>query len=246
MLDELRAEFLPEFTDGARTRLRTAISLIPPAGPGGAESAQSIVAMMHTIAGEAMLIGCTEVAQQARTAGTAARRYLETQDGSKLVACARALRSLSRAVDELVVPAATSAPGAAPSATSGKSEGIRVLVVDDSPLNATLLREGLASEGFDVSSVGDDFALILNQLETLRPDVLLVDWFMPGCDTRELCRQIQNSPTYSQTRVLLVTSLPAVEAETHARALGIAGALSKEEGVASIGSRVRALVERPS
>ena len=88
--DELRAQFLPEFTTGTRTRLRTAISLIPPIGPGGEQSAQSIVAMMHTIAGEAMLMGYPELAQLARAAGESARGYLKTRDDLKLVACVRA------------------------------------------------------------------------------------------------------------------------------------------------------------
>src|SRR5262245_10125811 len=100
MLAELKAQFLPEFLKDARTQLRTAMSLIPPAGPGGEKSAQSIGAMMHAITGEAMLIGFPDLALLARAAGGAARRYLETNNDSALVACARALRLLNRALDE--------------------------------------------------------------------------------------------------------------------------------------------------
>lgn len=250
MLDELRKQFLPEFAAGTRTRLRTAISLIPPMGPGGEDSAQSIAAMMHTIAGEAMLIGYSELAQLARAAGEAARRYLETKSEANLLGCARRLRALSRGIDALThepsAPPAASFAASATAATGDPVERLGILIVDDSPLNAALLREGLGREGFDTSSVGDDLPAILKHLESQRPAVLLVDWFMPGCDTRELCRQIQSLPTLSQPQVLLVTSLPEAEAAAHARALGIAGALSKEEGIAAIASRIRALVERCS
>lgn len=243
MLDELRAQFLPEFAAGARARLRTAIALIPPLGPGGEDSARSIAALMHTIAGEAMLIGYPELAQLARTAGEAARGYLSTSNDARLVACARSLRTLSRAIEVLE---ASPSPTPTPSSPIEPvvPDRIRVLVVDDSPLNGALLREGLTSEGFETAAVHDDFERVLRQMETMRPQVLLVDWFMPGCDTGKLCRHIQSTPELSQTHILLVTSLPEAEANELARSLGIAGAVSKEQGIPSIGGRIRELTER--
>src|SRR6187402_2793409 len=80
MLDDLKAQFLPTFVAETHTRLRTAMSLIPPAGPGGSANASRIVAMMESITGEAMHIGAPELALLARAAGGAARRYLETSN----------------------------------------------------------------------------------------------------------------------------------------------------------------------
>lgn len=243
MLDDLRAQFLPEFIVETRSRLQAALSLVATAGPGGDERMQSISTLMHSIAGEAMLIGAPELALVARAAGGAARRYLETNNDQALVACARALRSVSRAVDTLAVPAQADITAPTAQAAAASSQRIRVMVVDDSPINAALLREGLAGAGFDTTTVGDNFDLIIDQLQKRKPQVLLVDWLMPGCDTRRLCRQIQSMSEFSQLRVLLVTSLPTAEAEAHARALRVEGAVSKEQGIPSIIKRVRALSE---
>jgi CheY-like chemotaxis protein len=240
MLADLKARFLPEFIAETRTRLRTALSLIPPAGPGGVDSAQQIAAMMHSITGETMLIGAPDLTLLARAAGGAARRFVETGSDKAMVVCARTLRSFARAVEDLALR--TTAVPIPPGPTDSSSkERIRILVVDDSPLNAALLREVLANDGFDTHAVGDDMELILQKLESLRPRFLLVDWIMPGCDTRLLCQRIRGTPSLAQLRVLLITSLPEAEAAEQARALEVDGALSKELGMLAIVDRVRAL-----
>jgi PleD family two-component response regulator len=243
MLADLRAQFLPEFLTETRTRLRHAMSLLPPAGPATEQGAQQIAAMMHSITGEALLIGAPELALLARAAAGAARRYLETHHDAALVACARTLRSFLRELEKLALPAASVPESAASPRERPGRERARILVVDDSPLNAALLRELLISEGFDATSVGDDMDQVLLRLTSFRPHVLLVDWIMPGCDTRILCRRIQSTPALSHLRILLISSLPASEAEDQARRLGIAGALSKEQGMQAIVSRIRAVAE---
>lgn len=264
MLTELRARFLPAFITESRGRLREALTLLTPvpAGPEGDQSLLAIAAAMHVIAGEAMLIGLPSHALLARAAGGAARRYLETRSSVALIACARALRSLTRGIEELdlgltadgesAVPLpvrdAGSAPDSSPvpvlTAVEDPAEPRpRALVVDDSALNAALLREGLEYAGFDASALGDDAEEILEHLRRHRPQVLLLDWVMPGCDTRELCRQIKSAPELAGIRILLITSLPEVEAAEYARELGAVAALTKELGIPTVVARVRALLK---
>ncbi len=266
MLAELREKFLPEFIVETRSRLRIAISQIPPAGKGGKESAESIASLMHTIAGEAMLIGSPGLALLARAAGGAARRYLDTLNDAALVVCARALRSLARSIAELeaevgptlmqaaggqaptrtAVTESTGLPDAqqpsAPQEKAATPERIRVLVVDDSPLNAALLREGLEREGFDAEALYDDLPRVIERMETFRPQALFLDFVMPGCDPGELARCIKSNPALSAVQILLVTSLPEPEALGHARSMGAATAVSKELGVPEIVRRLRALL----
>ena len=69
----------------------------------------------------------------------------------------------------------------------------RVLVVDDNPDMADLMRELLASRGYDVVTVRDaDEA----ELEIRRhiPDLILSDVVMPGRSGYELCRQLKEDP----------------------------------------------------
>ncbi|MFO0579251.1 MAG: response regulator [Polyangia bacterium] len=243
MLAELKARFLQTFIADSRARLRDALAQISVAGPAVEEAMRSIAATMHTIAGEAMLIGLPNQALMARAAGGAARRYLETRSSPALIACARALRSLARTIDELEsAPPASSTKPEPGAAEAPRGPRPRALVVDDSPLNSALLREGLEREGFEASALGDDMPEILRHLQQQPTQILLVDWMMPGCDTRELCRRIRGMPELDPLRVILITSLPEVEAAEHARELGAVAALTKELGIPTIVSRVRALL----
>ena len=117
----------------------------------------------------------------------------------------------------------------------------RVLIVDDSALNAALLREGLEREGIEVTALSEEREGMLQRIEALRPSVLLLDWFIPGLDTAELCRAIRGSPLLTDTRVLLLTGLPESEASERARAVGAVAALTKDLGIPTIVERVRAL-----
>lgn len=250
LLADLQAQFLPTFISDTRTRLRQALGLIPPAGTGDEESIKSIAEAMHAVAGEAMLIGLPKVAVLARAVGGMARRYLDAKSGSAIVACARALRTLASALEELKAPrhAATAASPSSPAESSPSSPSIpmierpRVLIVDDSPLNAALLREGLEREGIDVTALSDEREGLLQRIEVIRPEILLLDWFIPGVDTAELCRAIRSSALLSETRILLITGLPEREASEHAKAVGAVAALTKELGIPAIVERVRGLL----
>lgn len=249
LLADLQAQFLPTFIADTRTRLRQALGLIPPAGSGDEEGFKSIAEAMHAVAGEAMLIGLPKVAVLARAVGGMARRYIDVKSGSAIVACARALRTLASALEELKTPRHTTAGGPPPSpAESSPSspsipilERPRVLIVDDSALNAALLREGLEREGIEVATLSDEREGLLQRIEVIRPEVLLLDWFMPGVDTAELCRGIRSSPLLSETRVLLITGMPEKEAAENAKAVGAVAALTKDLGIPAIVQRVRDL-----
>ena len=93
MIDEIRARFLPRFVATARQRLERARRLIAD----GADAAPSIAADLHTIAGEASIMGLHDVADIARE-GEHAMRIVGGIDASSGV---RALDKLWRRLDEL-------------------------------------------------------------------------------------------------------------------------------------------------
>ena len=69
----------------------------------------------------------------------------------------------------------------------------RVLVVDDNPDMVELMRELLASRGYDVCTVPDaDQAEI--EVRRHLPDLILSDVVMPGRSGYELCRQFKEDP----------------------------------------------------
>jgi two-component system response regulator MprA len=65
-----------------------------------------------------------------------------------------------------------------------------ILVVEDETRIADLLRRGLTYEGFRVSVAGDG----LTGLATARddpPDLVILDWMLPGLDGLEVCKRLR-------------------------------------------------------
>jgi hypothetical protein len=93
VIDDIRAQFLPRFVSSARERLERASKLISD----GANAALAIATDLHTIAGEASILGLDEVAILARDGERAVRRVGGLDDAS----LAAALVKLQRRIDEL-------------------------------------------------------------------------------------------------------------------------------------------------
>jgi RNA polymerase sigma factor (sigma-70 family) len=83
---------------------------------------------------------------------------------------------------------------------------IRVLLVDDHPL----LRKGLASllgreKGFEVVGEAQDGAEALNKAKVLKPDLVLMDIYMPGGDGLEATRRIKEALPSVKVVILTVS-----------------------------------------
>jgi two-component system phosphate regulon response regulator PhoB len=80
-----------------------------------------------------------------------------------------------------------------------------VLLVEDEPAQREILRYNLTSEGYEVAMAenGDD-AMIL--VEEVMPDLILLDWMLPGVSGIEICRRVK---TRKETRAIPVIMLSA-------------------------------------
>ena len=94
--------------------------------------------------------------------------------------------------------------------SNGNMTAPRVWIVEDEEAIALLLRYNLEAEGYDVNVItrGDDAEIAL--LEDT-PDLLLLDWMLPGISGIELCRRLRER---DETRDLPVIMLTARGEET--------------------------------
>ena len=69
---------------------------------------------------------------------------------------------------------------------------VRVLVVDDEPLIVQMLSIALGYEKFDVSIARTGLEAI-QQASQVKPDLVILDWMLPGMDGVEVCRRLRNS-----------------------------------------------------
>ncbi|GAC1347316.1 MAG: hypothetical protein NVSMB27_12470 [Ktedonobacteraceae bacterium] len=82
---------------------------------------------------------------------------------------------------------------------------MKILVVDDKPDILDVLQQILEMEGYDVVAASDG-AKVLHMMRTEQPDLLLLDIWLPGCDGRDLCRQIKQQESLCQIPVLLMSA----------------------------------------
>lgn len=89
---------------------------------------------------------------------------------------------------------------------SGQDEfpRLKIVIVDDEVLVRESVRLALDHAGYFVIAVGEPG----RALETLRlekPDLIIMDLYMPGLDGRELIRSIKSDPAIAATPVVLFT-----------------------------------------
>lgn len=81
----------------------------------------------------------------------------------------------------------------------------KILLVDDVELFLQLERSYLEGCGYDLvtASSGEE---TLQRLERIDPDVLLLDYYMPGINGDDVCRTIRNNPRWANLPILMVTA----------------------------------------
>ena len=103
---------------------------------------------------------------------------------------------------------------------------IRVLVVDDQKMVRETLKVSLARE-VDIEVVGtaSNGIAALDQVETLEPDVVIMNMEMPGLDGASATKQITSK--FPNTKVLMHTSYDNDEYVSKSLAMGAKGYLLK-------------------
>src|SRR3954468_1256012 len=80
-----------------------------------------------------------------------------------------------------------------------------ILVVEDEPALATMLRYNLEKQGFRVEEATDGQEA-LTRIAEERPDLVLLDWMLPVMSGIEVCRQIRRRPETRTLPVIMVTA----------------------------------------
>ena len=113
-----------------------------------------------------------------------------------------------------------------------------VLIVDDAPINLKLSRILLRKEGFEVVTA-TDAEQALSILESVRPDLILIDIQLPGMDGLELTRKLKENPATSNIVIVALTACAMKGDEERSLAAGCDGYIAKPIDTATIGARVR-------
>jgi DNA-binding response OmpR family regulator len=116
---------------------------------------------------------------------------------------------------------------------------IRLLVVDDDPMQIELVERALARDGFELRGVSSCQA-VASATEDFAPDLVLLDVNMPGTPPERVIALVREGARGA--RVILYSAWEESKLRSLAARLGADAFISKSESVFSIGGRLRDLV----
>ena len=117
----------------------------------------------------------------------------------------------------------------------------RVLLVDDDEVNLLLTAAALRERGFEPVEVSSGKAA-LDALDTVEPDLVVLDALMPGMDGFETCQALRRLPNYAQMPVLMVTGLDDDASITRAYRAGATDFFVKSTQWSLLAGRLRYLL----
>jgi CheY-like chemotaxis protein len=120
---------------------------------------------------------------------------------------------------------------------------VRVLVVEDTDHVRKMLTSMLELDGFEVVGAAASGVEAITQVDAADPDVVVVDFKMPGMDGIDTARQIRSRRP--DQAVILYTAFIDDDLERVAAEAGIALCLGKVEGLAALEREIRRLGASP-
>jgi two-component system, OmpR family, phosphate regulon response regulator PhoB len=121
--------------------------------------------------------------------------------------------------------------------------GAKILVVEDETALVVLLRYNLEAEGHAVSvaTTGEEAKLLLAEE---RPDLVILDWMLPGLSGIEICRQIRARPETRDLPVIMLTARGEEADRIRGLSTGADDYVVKPFSVAELTARVKAILRR--
>ncbi len=116
----------------------------------------------------------------------------------------------------------------------------RVLIIEDDEAIVRLLRRGLAYEGYQVDTALEGQSG-LTMARDGHPDLVILDWMLPGMDGLEVCRRLR---TGGSVPILMLTAKDTIQDRVQGLDAGADDYLVKPFELDELLARVRALLRR--
>jgi two-component system response regulator MprA len=116
----------------------------------------------------------------------------------------------------------------------------RILIIEDDEAILKVLRRVLSYEGYQVDTALDGVSGLTLAREG-QPDLILLDWMLPGMDGLEVCQRLRNTAT---TPILMLTAKDTIQDRVHGLDAGADDYLVKPFELDELLARVRALLRR--
>jgi DNA-binding response OmpR family regulator len=119
----------------------------------------------------------------------------------------------------------------------------KVVVVDDDQDIRELVAMKLRNAGYDVIAEADGTAGLASTLAE-QPDLVLLDWMMPGLSGIEVCRALRDDERTARLPVLMLTTRAQEADVERGFAAGATDYIVKPFSARELASRVNAVISR--
>jgi two-component system response regulator MprA len=116
----------------------------------------------------------------------------------------------------------------------------RILIIEDDTAILKVLQRGLAYEGYSVD-VATDGRSGLNLAHDNHPDLVIIDWMLPGMDGLEVCRRLR---LQGGLPILMLTAKDTIQDRVQGLDAGADDYIVKPFNLDELTARIRALFRR--
>ena len=116
----------------------------------------------------------------------------------------------------------------------------RILIVEDDEAILTFLRRGLAYDGYQVDTATDGQSGLLMARDN-PPELVVLDWMLPGLDGLEVCRRLRQG---GPVPILMLTARDTVNDRVQGLDAGADDYMVKPFNLDELLARIRALLRR--
>lgn len=121
-----------------------------------------------------------------------------------------------------------------------ENDPLTIMIIEDDPAISSLVSLGLRYEGYGVVST-DNGLSGLNLFESRRPDLVILDWLLPGLDGLRLCRMIR---AQSDVPIIMITAKDAISDRVSGLETGADDYIVKPFHIDELIARVHARLRR--
>ena len=120
---------------------------------------------------------------------------------------------------------------------------VTVMIVDDIPINSTLLLKFLEPAGFREVLRYKSSTEAFESIESVMPDIILLDVMMPVLDGITFLKKLRENNRFSSVKVIMVSAVSESEEVAKALSLGADGYITKPVQTSELYESIAELLE---
>ncbi len=81
----------------------------------------------------------------------------------------------------------------------------KIFIVDDEPYIIMIIQDKLQKAGYEVISLRTGKGA-LDMIKTSKPDLIIMDWMLPGTSGIDICKMLKAAPETCETPIFMLTA----------------------------------------